>query len=327
MAESGSTPRGRVPPFVWGSFERNTGTWTPYSTAENEAIEANFVSGQPSADVPSCFNAVVHFNRNPEPDQHHYQMTPSVGNKPPGFRSVLRGEVGQRVTLHWWESDYTGTAAMWRLDLPPAAHHTQEVTVEAPADAQGAPEYVWQWCDLTGRAIENAVEMNWHSYAEEHGEEIEQAWSQRSPLELVIGLTGYSIGGWNGIYGTQKNNTTGCERQVRRGRFAIEQSTPEAYREDSCALCTELFTDTPQWPIRRTPCGHAFHYTCLQHILRRGGQQNRCPMCRQSLAGMSIGDGSTTSATAARPPVDTDDQDFRAQMYQQWLDNQRYSSR
>lgn len=273
--------------FVWGSFERNTGTWTPYSTAENQVIEAAFVSGQPSVDVPSCFNAVVHFNRNPGRNQHHHQMTPVVGSKPAGFRSVLRGSVDQRVILYWWESKYTGTTAMWRLDEPPTVQHMQEVTIEPPADASGVPEYVWQWCDLTGSAIGNAVEMNWHSYAEEHGEAIEQAWSQRTELELVIGLTSYTIGGWNGIYGIQKNNATGWERQVRRGRFALEQSTPEAYRADSCALCTELFTDTPQWPIRRTPCGHAFHYTCLQQIIGRGGQQKRCPMCRHSLAEIS----------------------------------------
>jgi hypothetical protein len=57
-------------PWVWGSFERNTGTWTPYSAAENAAIEDAFARGDPSIDLPTCFNAVLHFNRS---GGHHHQ--------------------------------------------------------------------------------------------------------------------------------------------------------------------------------------------------------------------------------------------------------------
>ena len=40
-------------------------------------------------------------------------------------------------------------------------------------------------------------------------------------------------------------------------------ATPADYADDSCALCTELFSETPEWPIRRTPCKHAFHVSCI----------------------------------------------------------------
>jgi len=252
------------------------------------------VRGDANIELPTCFNAVLHFNRS---GGNHHQLTPAVGSKPPGFRSVLRGTASTKVTLYWWDDGY---ARLWKLDMPPnPAQYTQEVEIYAPEAAAAEPGYTWQWCDLIGNDLAHAVELNWHAYAPEHGDEIEAAWSQKSILQLVIGLTGYQIGDWQGIYGTQRNQTTGCVRQVRRGRYSVEASTPEAYRDDSCALCTETFADTPQWPIRRTPCNHAFHYTCLQHILRQGGRANRCPMCRQSLAGMSLrGDHGSSSSVA-----------------------------
>jgi hypothetical protein len=278
---------------VWGSFERNTGGWSPYSASENLRIERAFSeSDAETIEVPTCFNAVVHFNRQ---GGHHHQLTPAVGTKPPGFRSVLRGQVDEMATLHWWPEP-----GLWRLEPPPAdvpgPVHTQHVRIEPPADS--ADSFTWQWCDLLGRAVAEAREINWHPYAAEHGEEIEAAWAAGVERELVVGLTSYRVGGWQGSYGTQTNLTTGVIRQVRRGRFFVVSSVPADYVEESCALCTEMFTDTPQWPIRRTPCNHAFHWTCLQHILRqRGGQAAKCPMCRRSLGSMSAGD---TGAAAQR---------------------------
>ena len=46
---------GRV---VWGSFERNTGTWCPYP--DPEKIEAAYARGDASIFLPECFNAHVH---------------------------------------------------------------------------------------------------------------------------------------------------------------------------------------------------------------------------------------------------------------------------
>ena len=378
---SGSASDGNAPPPsppapdrvegpIWGSFERNTGTWTPYSQSESSAIEAAWQNPNVAdLEVPTCFNAVVHFSRD---GGQHYQMTPAVGTKPAGFRSVLRGEHGQKATLYWWEQ-----TRLWRLEPPPdgaqATLHTQEVTIEPPV--AGPDEFTWQWCDLVGRAAGDAREINWHPYAPEHGTQIEAAWQRSTTLELSIGLTSYQIGGWQGTYGEQKNLTTNVVRQVRRGRFTVIAAVPSDYVEESCALCTERFADTPEWPIRRTPCNHgtpdysrarasaaasaatpaaapaaapapaapavppalsfalpvmlpncpatlvtqpsltqpsltlpspnralavwrlcaAFHWTCLQHLLRQRQGALRCPMCRGSLAGMSAGgtDGGT----------------------------------
>ena len=273
------------PAVVWGSIERNTGTWTPYSAQENAQIEAAFQNpAVADVEVPTCFNAVVHFAR--EAGAHHHQLTPAVGTKPVGFRSVLRGHVGQAVTLHWWEDQ-----RRWQLEVPDASVQarvlTQEVTVEPPM--AGPEAFTWQWCDLIGQAVADAREINWHPYAPDHGARIEAAWSTSIELQLDIGLTSYRIGGWQGTYGQQTNLTTGAVRQVRRGRFTVLTTTPADYAEESCALCTESFADTPEWPIRRTPCRHAFHWTCLQHLLRQRQGQLRCPMCRSSLAGMTPG--------------------------------------
>ena len=43
--------------IVWGSFERNTGTWCPYP--DPEKIEAAYARGDASIFLPECFNAHV----------------------------------------------------------------------------------------------------------------------------------------------------------------------------------------------------------------------------------------------------------------------------
>ena len=43
--------------------QRNTGTWTPYSSTESANIEAAFGGTALTISVPTCFNAVVHFER------------------------------------------------------------------------------------------------------------------------------------------------------------------------------------------------------------------------------------------------------------------------
>ena len=219
--------------MIWGSFERNTGTWTPYSAAENAAIEDAFARGDPSIELQTCFNAVLHFNRS---GGHHHQTTPAVGSKPAGYRSVLRGTPGMMATLYWWDE---GSTRMWRLECPNEPGHEQQVEIYAMEQTASDPEYIWQWCDLVGSDVARAVEMNWHAYAPEHGEQIEAAWRADRDLQLDIGLTHYQLGPWQGTYGSQRNLTTNVSRQVRRGRFAVAATTPEAYRDDSCA-CFEV---------------------------------------------------------------------------------------
>ena len=55
-------------------------------------------------------------------------------------------------------------------------------------------------------------------------------------------------------------------------------------RGEACALCTESFYAHPEWPVRRTPCAHFFHATCLQHVVASADPTRRkCPMCRAPL--------------------------------------------
>jgi hypothetical protein len=86
-------------------------------------------------------------------------MTPAVGSKPPGFRSVLRGRAGDKATLYWWEDQ-----RLWRLEHPVAGPitHTQQVLIHPPAETDA---FAWQWCDLTGRDAADAREINWHPCA------------------------------------------------------------------------------------------------------------------------------------------------------------------
>jgi len=202
--------------IIWGSFERNNGSWTPYSSAENEAIEAAFQQGLPRIALPTCFNAVVHFIGS-KGDAHHHQTTPAIMGKPPGFRSVIRGVPGQAVPLYWW-----GKLEMWRLDEPLVVEHRKEVVIELPGPCDEVVD-MWQWCDLnSSEGIEHAVEANWHPYTWEQCEAIERAWFRGESLMLTIGRSEYVIGRWQGRYGTQENLETGSTRHVRCGRVSTQ---------------------------------------------------------------------------------------------------------
>ena len=95
--------------YVWGSFERNTATWCPYP--DQAAVESAFQSNERTVFLPSCFNATVHFQAPPQ--QAHYQLTPAVGSKPIGFRSVMRAVPGDAVTVYWHTQEF-----LWRLEKP-----------------------------------------------------------------------------------------------------------------------------------------------------------------------------------------------------------------
>lgn len=318
-------PAEPTPAYVWGSFERNTGTWCPF--AESARIEAAFDAGLGSIFLSECFNATVHFRRDGEPC---YQTTPAVGPKPAGYRSVLRAMPGQRVWLHWWAS-----AAMFRLDCPTTNQPLQGIDVVIPSElpAQGEPARpVWQWCDVAGANASGALEANWHAYSDEDSATIEAAWgARRAQLDLCIGLTEYRIGRFNGSYAMQHNTRTGTERMIRRAttatvaanaahmrplggevgaaaaRAALEAETAARVRGEVCALCTESFDAHPEWPIRRTPCGHFFHATCLQHVFTSADlSQRKCPMCRAPLPREDVSDQPAVAETSTRrdAPVD-----------------------
>ena len=265
-----------TPPPVWGSIERNTGAFCPF--CENQLIEDAYQSGRVSIFLPTCFNATVHFDRG---GGAHHQSTPAVGSKPAGRRSVSRGVAGAQLDIFWWPAE-----SAWRLDAPPAMVDPRRKTVLVTAGAPLDHEVRWQWCDLPADAVGRAVEANWHGYDDESHEKIEEAWARGRPAKLLAGLSQYEVANFQGTYATQVNLATGFRRVVRRGIYkpASPDAAPADLEGDCCALCTENFSDTPQWPVTRTSCRHAFHFTCLNQLrARQGAMARRCPVCRTQL--------------------------------------------
>ena len=247
--------------LVWGSIERNTGTFCPY--AETAEIEAAFARVDASIHLPGCFNATLHFRRD---TLHHYQLTPAVGSKPAGFRSVVRGAAGDRVDIFWHPAE-----RLFRTE-PPAAVDRQLVVELTPVPP---PATHWQWCDLVGQAAASARECNWHSYDESVSGEIEGAWSARRPsLRFVIGLSEYEVRDFNGSYATQHNLATGGSGWC------------------AAAASTRAPRSTPASSTRAVRCAPSASPT------RRSG-----PFTRHRAATRSTSPASSTSSAAAAPPA------------------------
>lgn len=288
-----------IPPsaaVVWGSFERNTGTWCPYP--DSAKIEAAYQRGAVDVFLPECFNAHVHFNRM---GPHHHQTTPAVGAKPAGYRSVLRGTPGDQALLYFHLD--AGLGGMWRLDPPASRGQTQQVEVVA---ASATATQLWQWCDLTGSDIATAKENNWHTYDAAISADLEAGRAAgRASVQFVVGISTYVVGEFSGAYAVQRNSASGARRMVRRYVSGLAPPPAEQLSEtdqaalagDSCGLCTEPFTEHPQWPVTRTNCGHAFHHTCLGQLLQMDTARRKCPLCRVPLArpGAAAGGSEGTS--------------------------------
>ena len=79
--------------------------------------------------------------------------------------------------------------------------------------------------------------------------------------------------------------------QVRRSASGLSPPPPQqlsaadqaALQGDCCALCTEAFTEHPEWPLCRTECGHAFHQTCLGQLLQLDVGRRKCAAQSQGI--------------------------------------------
>jgi len=248
----------------WTSFDPNTGNQQPYM--DTNLIEEAFLADKSSIYLEKCFNATIYLT------YPQYQTTPAVGSKPIGWRSVMRGTVGTNITIYW-----DTTMEKWTI-YSDQYSHTKQLTIEAYKPTPVA----WQWCDREYHASHHCGDKNWHNYSTEINAIIEDAYQTRiDHIDINVGLTGYRIRSFSGTYAIQENIKTGIVRMIRRSHILpASHCLPDELSDESCALCLESFSETLDFPIRKTQCGHYFHWTCLNSYKQHG---HRCPMCRQNL--------------------------------------------
>lgn len=77
-------------------------------------------------------------------------------------------------------------------------------------------------------------------------------------------------------------NRPGSSLEAAAKRWSIEANCPSIHAEDqdllgsTCAICLQTFL--PLENVRRLPCGHCFHATCIDRWFQ---QSETCPMCNQ----------------------------------------------
>ena len=100
-------------------------------------------------------------------------------------------------------------------------------------------------------------------------------------MNINVGVTGYRIHSFSGTYAIQENIKTGILRMIRRSNILpASHSLSDSLSDESCPLCLESFATTLDLPIRKTNCGHFFHWTCLNSYRHHG---HKCPLCRKDL--------------------------------------------
>ena len=253
----------------WGSLEPIQGKLDIYEASPQ--IETAYQNGRSSIYLESCFNATVFFT---EP---FHQKTPAVGGKLAGYRSVIRGTIGQTFTVYFHTDKNR-----WYTTPTDYDTQTKDITIE---EVQfNIP--VWQWCDLDEDKTHYARDKNWHNYSEELNSTIETAYtSHQSSINIPIGVTQYIIHSFTGTYAIQENTHTHSKKRIRRGDKPYQEVVlPDNLQDESCALCMERFVDTPTFPTRKTACGHTFHYTCINAYKVRETYNPVCPMCRTALS-------------------------------------------
>ena len=205
-----------------------------------------------------------------------YQTTPKVGNKPPGYREIVRIDGIDNLTIY-------RSRHGWRVvgDQVPDGARTMQLCVK-DASVMPPTRFGWQWCSNTNIAM--ASNQQWIPYSDEDSTSIENAFDTNSEIQISIGLKQYTIkflrddAGEPIPYGMQIDEHRDRLRFIRRSATDIVSFSPPD-SETNCALCCETFEDTAHLPWTKTSCGHFFHCACI-NCLPPG---SKCPMCRQQL--------------------------------------------
>ena len=253
--------------ICWVSIDPWNGNTITYP--ESQTIEEAYQNKEDDIFLEN-FTRTIHFK-----DCLH-QTTPAVGNKPKGYRSVIRGNVGDKVKVFYW-------ICSKRWYLYPPSYYT-DIKEGILDHIESKPE-IWQWCDKIYEDTQYALERNWHNYAPEFNTIIEETYkSHTTSVDLTIGLTKYSIHSFRGAYARQENMQSGITRAIRRGCTPTPEITlPDHLQDESCALCMDSFADTPELPIKKTKCNHSFHWTCINGYKTQNTGDPKCPLCRAPL--------------------------------------------
>ena len=259
----------------WASIEPKSGVVQIYPP-DCQTMLDQLLSGSESVYLGDrCFNATV-LRR----DIGQYeQRTPAIRvgrglSKPAGRRSVLRIHDTQTEVRCSYRRDG------WHLPVQDDLLTKMAVVIGVGEDMVG----VWQWC--TELDLQRATEGQWMCYSEDICTQLESQWTHGASFELAvsIGIRNMHICvSRNGhAFYEQVDREHNKRRWVRRTYIPRSQlnelrsQNGQDIPDDVCAICTETFT--PDLPITRLGCSHAFHSVCWQLILDRGSP--RCCLCR-----------------------------------------------
>ena len=231
---------------------------------------------------PSCFNALVHLD---VCGGEHHQTTPARGEKAVGHRSVTYVPEGtDAITVY-------KVAGLWVLHTRGRPYTS--TLVQAPPEVPS--EIQWEWSIQVD--LRHARENDWIPFCEDASTALEAVWSRvqsSATAESLSVATGQStkivLIEPRSVFFKHRDAYTNNRRWVRRSCRTLAEcrekknameTRAQGFSDDSCAICTETFIETPHWPVVKTACGHPFHACCLQECKARG--EARCPLCRADI--------------------------------------------
>ena len=255
---------------MYASLEPRRGRRLDVYPRSAQSLIASLAPGERVVLGKDCFGASVVRSR----AGGLHQTTPRIGDKPPGYRDVVRIDNLDEV----WVVPSEGG---WRACQDPSSEAAVRLSVK---DASVIPpeRFGWQWC--TNTDIAAATNAQWIAYSADDSATIEEAFDRDSEACLTVGLKQYTIRFWRDEegrltpYGMQLDERRHRGRWIRRSATDVVAFAPPA-DETNCALCCEAFDETTHVPWSTTSCGHVFHATCLNCLPR----DSRCPMCRTPL--------------------------------------------
>lgn len=138
-----------------------------------------------------------------------------------------------------------------------------------------------------------------------------------SSLPMVLGFVAMAFFVvWVGCQSRRRHRAYDeCKRKLMQIEKQRSEAKASQYQQNACAICLELFTDTPTHENELLICGHKFHKACIASWEDRSGT---CPICRQSTTEAIPASGNSGTAFARRPstPESFYDQEYHFRLSQ-----------